>query len=451
MTVFQRLGAPGRWSVLVVAATFGALTDPSGLSAQHSESPGAGPDSAVLRSALEAFWAAESESSRSAALDGLFQLRPPVDAVTQQLRIGPAYQEDVPRGLIESSWTSDDGTSFPYLVHIPDGYDPSLRYPVRVYLHGGVSRGAWGPGERWWRTVERVISSEVISVFPAAWTSHRWWQRSQVESVREILRRLERTYNVDENRVAMVGVSDGGTGAYFFAFKDTTPWASFLPFIAHPAVLLNPSVGAEGSMYLHNLTNKPFFVVNGTDDRLYPTRVVEPFVAEFLEAGVDVTYRPQEGGGHDTRWWPAEADRIDAFVDRNPRDPHPSRISWEVEVDSPFTRAHWITIDELGPGVGDARFSPSVLLDSGAFAGRVDASREGNTFEVSSANVRRLTLLLSDDVIDFANPVRVVWNGQVAYDGRVDKNLSVLLDWAARDHDRTMLYQAALTVDWRAR
>ena len=35
----------------------------------------------------------------------------------------------------------------------------------------------------------------------------------------------------------LTGTSDGGTGAFFMAFKDTTPWASFLPLIGDMTVL----------------------------------------------------------------------------------------------------------------------------------------------------------------------------------------------------------------------
>ena len=86
---------------------------------------------------------------------------------------------------------------------------------------------------------------------------------------------MKRTYNVDENRVALAGVSDGGTGAYYIAMRDTTPYASFLPLNGFIMVL--PSVD-RGRSFPNNLRNKPFFVVNGGKDPLYPTRVVEPYV-----------------------------------------------------------------------------------------------------------------------------------------------------------------------------
>ena len=78
----------------------------------------------------------------------------------------------------------------------------------------------------------------------------------------------KRTDNVDENAAHMLGISDGATGVYFFAFRDPTPWASFLPFIGHPAVLANKSLGVDGEIYPRNVLDRPFFVVNGGLDRL---------------------------------------------------------------------------------------------------------------------------------------------------------------------------------------
>lgn len=117
---------------------------------------------------------------------------------------------------------------------------------------------------------------------------------------------LKRRYHVDDNRVYLTGISDGGTGAYFMAFRDTTPWASFLPLNGHMMVLANPDTGADGELHPGNAVNKPFFIVNGGQDRLYPTRSVEPYVGHLRKIGTTVVYHPQPNAGHNTEWWPAE-------------------------------------------------------------------------------------------------------------------------------------------------
>ena len=156
------------------------------------------------------------------------------------------------------------------MVVVPESYDPAHRYPVRFYLHGGVARPRRDADSGWWRNTDRVADEGHIAVFPYSWNESLWWQAGQVDNVNGILWQLKRSYNVDDNRVYLFGVSDGGTGAWFFAFRDTTPWAAFLPFNAHPAVLSNPRVGADGDLYVGNLRNKSYYVVNGALDQLYP-------------------------------------------------------------------------------------------------------------------------------------------------------------------------------------
>ena len=169
---------------------------------------------------------------------------------------------------------------------------------------------------------------------------------------------LKRVYNVDENRVHLLGISDGATGAYYHAFKATTPWAGFLPFNGHPVVLANPATGVDGDLYVTNLRNKPFFVVNGAHDPLYPAASVERFVRLFLEAGIFVNFRPQADAGHDMRWWPRESPRIDSFVRDTRRTPLPDELTWETDSGEAFNRAHWLVIDELGAVEGESQLEP---------------------------------------------------------------------------------------------
>jgi len=79
-------------------------------------------------------------------------------------------------------------------------------------------------------------------------------------------------------------------------------------------------------------------------------------------------------------------------------------------------------------------------------AGRVDATRDGNSIDVKTRGVAAFTLLLSPDVIDFDKPVRVTVNGQTTHNAMVKRDPKVLVRWAARDNDRTMLYAAELKV-----
>jgi predicted esterase len=364
-------------------------------------------------------------------------------ATYERLRRGPEHSAEVPVGRMELTRANRDGLQHRYVLIVPEDYDPARRYPVAFYLHGGVSRPDPGPGGAWWRSYDNVVGHDRIAVLPLSWSQSYWWQASQLENVRGILSDLKRAYNVDENRIYAFGTSDGGTGVYFLAFRDVTPWAAFLPFIAHPGVLMNPDIGVDGQMNVANLTNRSLFIVNGETDPLYPVSSVAPFLDSFRRVGVDFVFTAKPGG-HDTRWWPEEEQNIERFIDAHRREPHPERVVWATERVDRYNRAHWLVIDELGGGAGDA--DRRRVGASGDDRGIAEAVRSGNTVTLEAFDVRRLTLLISPQAFDMERPIRVIVNGEVAFEGMVRADVATLEKWAAVDEDRTMLYAAEVTV-----
>ena len=315
--------------------------------------------------AMTRFWAAATDEEFRAAVDAVLETQPDIETIWSRLRRGRDYQSDVPTGRQLLSRTNRDGVTHGYILQIPEGYTPERRYPVRVYLHGGVMRPKRDDGS-WWRNEDRMLRDDTIVVFPASWDESIWWQDSQIENLSGVINEIKQTYNVAENQVYLLGISDGGTGAYYHAFKSTTPWAGFLSFIGHPGVLGNASSAVDGQMHVTNLRNKPFFVVNGGQDRLYPTVNVVPFLRLFQEAGVFINFRPQPESGHDLSWWDNESSAIDSFIEEVHRRPLPNPLSWETERTDKYSRAHWLVIDELGPVEGEP--------DLGAFNEIVDPS-----------------------------------------------------------------------------
>ncbi|MBZ0112433.1 MAG: hypothetical protein K8J08_08240 [Thermoanaerobaculia bacterium] len=410
--------------------------------------------------AWQDYWSARS--SRQAAKDAerLLEAGICVDDALRRLELGRTYSPKVKRGLLRRSHLVAGGLLHHYAIVVPESYRPEVSHAVVVYLHGGVQRAAPNRGERWWpEGLEKAEDGEIL-ILPAGWSESLWWQRSQVENINDILDEVRRTYNVDENRVSLLGVSDGGTGAYFQAFRNTTPWAAFVPLIGHSRVLGNPASRADGEMFPINLSNKPLFVVNGAHDQLYPSWSVAPYLDLFASAGADIEFRHQPEAGHDLSWWSAEADRMDRFLRDHPRDPLPDRLAWETERTDRYERNHWLRITELGktPDEPDLPGFDLVLQPGSdtetvqAFphrlpSGRVEVHRRGNTIVTRSRGVRRFHLMLSPRELDLAEPVTVAVNGNVLFQGIVEPDLATLLHWNAIDDDRTMLFVAELSVD----
>ena len=378
----------------------------------------------------------------------------PFDQVWSRLKTGRTYRAE-PTGRIELP-SVDHGTRLDNVLEVPPEYVPSRSWPLRVTLHGGVGRPAPRAGDEPARPLaNRIPGAPELVLHPRAWAQSEWWTAGQVENILTLLDTVKRRYNVDESRVYLTGISDGGTGAYFLAMRQATPWAACLPLNGHPSVLANPDVGADGQLYPANLANCPLRIVNGGRDRLYPAASVAPLVEMFKHGGIPLEFQVYEAAGHDTSWWPEERARFEAFLAARPRQAHPARVSWETERVDRYNRFRWVVIDRLGARPSDValedvnRFSPATTLtiplyDRSKPSGRVDAVRAGNSIEVKTRGVRELTLLLSPDAVDFAKPVVVKLNGRPVHDAVLAKDANVLQKWAARDNDRTMLYAAEL-------
>jgi dienelactone hydrolase len=406
---------------------------------------------------FEKFLAAENPADAAVVADQIAAAGTDFDAVYARLKKGRFYGDEK-RGEYALRWKSKSGPFFNNLVDVPSDYDPATKYQLRVQLHGGVGRpspnptsagataGRPQPGQPA-RTGNRIEGEKQIYLHPSGWAAAQWWDEEQIDNIVRAVDALKRKYNIDESRIYITGISDGGTGVYYMALKEPTLWASYLPLNGSIAVIRAPQNGADGEMYGNNLSNAPLYIVNGELDNLYPVEQVEPHIKWFQSMGVPFVFRPQPGAGHNTAWWPTERAPYEAFVREHPRVAHPAKLSWETERADKFNRNRWLVINELRQDAS----RETELKDRGFFqhtklSGRVDVTRTGNAFDAKVRDVAAFTLLLSPDAIDFAKPVTVTVNGKPAFSGTVKKDPATLLRWAARDNDRTALYGAELRI-----
>ncbi|MCU1335551.1 MAG: hypothetical protein JWO19_1132 [Bryobacterales bacterium] len=411
-----------------------------------------------IDSSFQKFWAADSPAAAARAAEEILKTGVSVDEALRRLKQGRTYaaQKD---GVVQLS-NRVNGIEHFYAVTIPAGYDPATRYQVRFQLHGGVG-GRTDNKPRGNGQIGALAGAEQIYVIPYAWNDAPWWSDDQVLNLHMIVDALKRRYNVDENRVVVAGVSDGGTGAYYVAMRDTTPYASFLPLNGYIMVLANGEVD-DGRNFPNNLRDKPMFVINGGKDRLYPISIVEPYTLHLMNNGVRIEYHPQPDGEHNTAWWPQMKDVFEKFVTDHPRDPYPDKLTWEA-ADSTHNRAHWLVIDTLGAAPGEAKQLPDINIFTDSLGtdplfsrsdefgrpkapGRADLARSGNTVQATTKGVTAFTLLLSPEKFDFNQPVIVAANGREVFHARVQPSVDTLMKWAAQDNDRTMLYSAELKI-----
>ncbi len=406
---------------------------------------------------FRAYWQATDSAGIARAAAQVASAGLTFDEALRHLKTGRIY-DGQPPGSRELP-TSVNGVRLDNTLQVPEHYDPSRRWPLRVQLHGGVGRPAPRAGEGGGRglATNRIPSDGQLILQPRAWADAEWWRSNQVDNVLNLIAQVKRTYNVDESRVYITGISDGGTGTYYLAMRQATQWSACMPLNGHPLVLANPDVGADGQLYAGNLVNCPMQAVNGGRDQLYPASSVEPFINMMKKGGVDLTWHVYPEARHDTSWWPQERASYDDFVASHPRSAYPTKVSWETERTDRYNRYSWLVINALGARPSDVTltdvntFTPGLQKQYELYgrqrpSGRVDALRRGNAFELKTQYVRELTLLLHAEEIDFSKDVEVMANGKVVFRGKVARDVATLMKWAARDDDRTMLYGAELKI-----
>ena len=379
-----------------------ALSGCVGLSATQRSAP-------AIDTAFSNFFRAGTPQEALAVVDAAVASGVGFDEAFRRLRQGRIYSREVPRGVVQGSHRSGAVEYF-YTLDIPEGYDPARRYQVRVQLHGGVGRVETNTPRSGLNG--RLPGAEQIYVMPSAWREAPWWSGRQVENLRAILDTLKRTYNVDENRVALSGVSDGGTGTYYLAMRDTTPFANVLPLNGFIKVLENEMADGDGDLFPNNLRNKPLFIVNGGRDPMYPTSVVDPYVEQMKSGGVDLVYRPQPNAAHDTSWWPEVRDSFERFVADHPRLPLPDALTWESGPPNIPSRAHWLLIERLGaartdepplPDLNRMTTRPSIDFGIRASGARINRVVKGSNAEQIGLRSGDVVLTLNNQPADGAD------------------------------------------------
>ena len=353
--------------------------------------------------AFASFFQAADQKQAAAGVGEIVASGVSFEEAFRRLKQGRPYSREVPRGAVQRSHRTETGEYF-YSLDIPETYDPTRKYQVRLQLHGGVGRIEENVPPKS-STTGRLMGAEQIYVMPYAWRDAPWWSGRQIENLRSIIDAVKRTYNVDENRIVLAGVSDGGTGAYFVAMRDTTPFASFLPLNGFIMVLKNETSEDEGDLSPNNLLNKPLFVVNGGRDPIYPTSTVDPYIEHLKGAGVVLDYRPQPNAAHDTSWWPDVKESFEQFVADHPRRPLPDTLTWESGPPNIPSRSHWLVIERLAP----ARSAAAALADANRMTIRpaadfgIRASGTRVNRVVKGSNAEQIGMRAGDRVVALNN------------------------------------------------
>jgi hypothetical protein len=257
-----------------------------------------------------------------------------------------AMEFDPPRDTLAilDSTMCTDGVTRPWVLYVSTHYDPATPAPLLVRIHGAVGTPrvrsdalkygsedefAIGIQERGW-----------LGIYPMGQEGATWWDEVGMANIHNLIRRVKRDYNVDDDRVYMCGFSDGGSGAFAHAMLAPTDYAAFLALNGHMGVA---SRSGDMSLYAPNMMNTPIYATTTHDDRLYPTAKMQVTFDMAAAAGADIMYRTF-AGEHDFEDIRSDLGFMWEFLERHPRDPFPSSIVWEA-ADRKYGACRWFAVE----------------------------------------------------------------------------------------------------------
>lgn len=345
------------------------------------------------------------------------------------------------RGTFE--WPCPDGKARAWTYLLPSKHNPSRPAGVLVWLHGAVRQGPPGGGAGEAELFRPAVDElGMIVVGPSTYGGVEWGAPGPRALVHHALRVVKTSFLVDENRIVVCGDSDGGRGTYRTVEAEATTFAAAVPVIGSPG----------GVTRFVNLRNLPWLVINGAKDTIFDLAHVREGVDGMKEAGFRLDWRLVEDAGHDPRLFLRFAPDVRTFLGKHPRDPYPTKVEWTVDPSDgdgatrfPADTFRWIRLEEAGPSELNATFEDAGIVRGGL--PRVEATRDGQRVVVRTSGVKRVTVLVSDQMLDLGKDVEVVVNEVVRFRGRVVPDPRVVLEEGRRFLDRALVFSARLTLD----
>jgi phospholipase/carboxylesterase len=208
---------------------------------------------------------------------------------TLQQRLLEADPARADAGVMHGANAPDERGGFS--LYVPEYYDPEgPALPLVVALHGGSGhdrRFLWS-----WLIDARSRGAIVIAPTARGDTWSLMAPDGDAENLLGMVAHVRSRWRVDERRLLLTGISDGGTFCYLAGLRADSPFTHLAPISAtfHPLLLEGAGAG--------RLAGLPVYLVHGALDWMFPVEVARMARDALGAAGARLTYRELEDTSH---------------------------------------------------------------------------------------------------------------------------------------------------------
>lgn len=200
------------------------------------------------------------------------------EALAAKMAAADASRDNV--GIMHASNQATERGGFS--LYVPEYHDGETR-PLIVALHGGSGHGRtflWS-----WLRDARTRGA----VLAAPTSVDRAWglmnPEPDCENLAAIVAHVKSQWPIDEDRVLLTGMSDGGTFTYLAGLQDDAPFTHLAPCSASFHPLLLEAVSGE------RLKGLPIYLIHGALDWMFPVAVAQAAHDALVAGGAQVEYR----------------------------------------------------------------------------------------------------------------------------------------------------------------
>jgi len=317
-----------------------------------------------------------------------------------------------------------DGVSLRLKAKLFGGNNTSNR-SLWISMHGGGGTDAATNDQQWQNQIDLYEPAEGLYVAPRApWDAWDMWFQAPIDGLFEDLITMGQVlYDVDPNKVYLMGYSAGGDGVWRLGPRLADHWAAASMMAGHP-----------GDVSLVNLRNCPFMIWCGANDDAY-NRVNEcrryGQIIEQLWHGDEDGYKFYvsivDGKGH---WM----DRVDSYattwMPQFVRDPYPSRVVWQQEevLEDDF---YWLAAPK-----NELRRGNTIIAE---IAGN-------NVINIERCDYSSIQVMLNDEMVNLDKPVVIRYNGKTVFSGMAARSKENMRKTLYARNDKAYIFPAIVTV-----
>ncbi len=296
------------------------------------------------------------------------------------------------------------------------GVEPLEGYPVYIALHGGGGSDTPDLNNSQWSAMQNYYRGSVkdgIYIAPRGvrdtWDTH--FNPESYECYKRLIENLAIFYNINPDRIYLVGYSAGGDGVYQISARMADYFAAS-----------NMSAGHPNGVDLTNVKNMPLYLQCGELDTAYDrNKVTEEYGKNENVAGVFIhKNKPHNFIDNGTELQTltdgtfADTNAI-RLVSKHLRNPYPEKIEWNLSLKK-----------------NDLFY----YVESAATEGTVTVERSGNRFVVTGDID---AIYVNNSFIDVESPIVVVYNGkEMSFDYKFDED--VVRETYTKRYDKSLTF-----------